>query len=59
MLVEDLDKIARGVIESEHGNFLKKIADAWLHADIHNKRILKRAWQTLVEKYRLHKEFLQ
>lgn len=58
MLVEELDKIARCVVDSEHGRFLRTFADAWLRADIHNKRILKKAWETLVAKYHLNEEYL-
>ncbi|MBA7685888.1 hypothetical protein ES703_94319 [subsurface metagenome] len=52
----NLDDIARNIINSRHGSFLKSIADAWLRADRDNKQILKPAWVTIIEKYGLDKE---
>ena len=54
--VERLSEIAIHVIHSNHGSFLKVMADAWLRADYANKRILKPAWAAIVTKYDLDKE---
>ena len=48
-----LDDVARAVVYSSHGDFLKSFANAWLRADMWNKRILREAWERLVEKYDL------
>lgn len=53
-----LDRIAHRVFYSRHGGFLRKFADAWLHADAENKRILKPAWLILIDKYGLDDEIV-
>lgn len=58
MDIQDLDKIAVNVVESLHGDFLKQLARTWLHADPFNKEILREAWETIIKKYKLDKEFL-
>lgn len=54
--VKRLDKIAHHVWNSDRGHFERKLADAWLHADSSNKRILKPAWEAIVIKFSLAKE---
>lgn len=51
--VDCLSKIAEKVYHSDHSLFLKAKADAWIHADASNKRILKFAWESIVMKYKL------
>ena len=51
-----LNRIAHHVYHSDHGGFIRKFADAWLHADADNKMILKPAWIRLIDKYSLEKE---
>ena len=48
-----LDDVARAVVYGSRGSFLKAFANAWLRADPFNKRILREAWDRLVEKYDL------
>lgn len=54
--IERLDHIARYVYNSDHGSFLIVLADAWLLADLSNKRILQPAWRAIITKYDLDKE---
>ena len=54
--VTHLNAIAAHIVNSDHGVFPKTLADAWLHADSSNKRILKPAWEAIVVKYDLAKE---
>lgn len=54
--VHRLNVIANVVYSSQHGDFLKTLADAWLRADMSNKRILLPAWSAIVTKYSLDKE---
>ena len=54
--VKRLDKIATNVVNSDHGSFLKAIADAWLLADNSNKRILRSGWAAIVTKHGLAEE---
>ena len=56
---EIFDEIARFVLKSEHGGFLKKMADAWLQADPENKAILRGAWAEIIVKYDLNVEYVQ
>lgn len=56
---EIFDEIARFVLNSEHGSFLKKMADAWLHADPENKTILRGAWAEIIVKHDLNAEYVQ
>lgn len=54
------DDIAHFVLyKSNHGDFLKKMADAWLHADNRNKAILKEAWATIIVNYDLNAEYVE
>ena len=48
-----LDELAVDVVHSRHGAFLRRFASAWLHADVFNKRIIREAWEKLIEKYGL------
>ena len=52
-----LQIIAIEVTNSNHGDFLKHMANAWLTADALNKALLEDAWATLVAKYDLAKEY--
>jgi len=54
--VERLNAVAGYVADSNHGDFLKALADAWLLADASNRRILKPAWAAIVAKYTLEVE---
>lgn len=51
-----LDDIAVDVFNGKRGGFLRKFADAWLHADPQNKRIIKPAWAALIRKYNLEED---
>jgi len=53
------DDIARFVLSSEHGGFLKAFADAWLRADPDNKRLLQKAWANIIVKYDLNAEYAE
>jgi hypothetical protein len=44
-----LDKIAIEIVNGKSGEFLRKFADAWLHADDFNKKILRSAFLRLIE----------
>ena len=55
--VEHLNAVASYVADSDHGDFLRDLADAWLLADPSDKRILFSAWAAIVSKYDLDKEF--
>ena len=48
-----LDDVALAVVYGRRGDFLKSFANAWLRADPWNKRILREAWERLIEKYEL------
>jgi len=48
-----LDEIAVDVYHGRRGGFLIKYADAWLHADAYNKRLMKPVWQAFIRKYDL------
>ena len=54
-----MDRIAHHVLHSPHGAFLRKFADAWLHADAFNKRIIRFAWRGLIDKYDLEDELAE
>jgi len=54
--VEHLNVVAHHVWDGNHGSFVRKMADAWLHADNSNQRILKTAWEAIVVKYSLAEE---
>ena len=51
-----LDRIALDVVHGRRGCFLRKFADAWLHADAHNKSILRPAFLALIDKYSLQED---
>jgi len=51
-----LHKIAVNVVHSNHIDFLKTFADAYLRADQENEKILRPAWLVLIDKYGLDKE---
>ena len=54
-----LQIIAVEVVNSNHGDFLKHFANAWLKTDRANKVILKPAWLMLVNKYQLEEEYFE
>lgn len=54
--VKRLNEIAIHVVHSDHGSFLRSLAEAWLRADSFNKRILMPAWAVIVVKYSLDEE---
>jgi len=54
--VNYLSLIAVNVYHSDHGSFLKAMADAWCKADPSNKRIIRQAWAAIVTKYGLEAE---
>jgi len=47
------DEIAVDVFYGHRGRFIRKYADAWLHADAWNKRLMKPVFQALIRKYDL------
>jgi hypothetical protein len=49
--------IAIEVANSNHGGFLKYMANAWLKAEPSNRAILEKAWAALIDKYDLDKEY--
>ncbi len=51
-----LNTIALRVYNGDHGSFLKAFADAYLLADMGNRKILHPAWKKLIEKYDLLKK---
>jgi len=51
-----LHKIAVNVVHSDHIDFLKHFANAYLGADSENEKILRPAWLVLIDKYGLDKE---
>jgi len=52
--IEALDKAAVEMAEdTARGEFIRKLAEAWLAADQANKEVLRRAWQRLVFRERL------
>lgn len=48
-----LDEIALGVFHGQRGHFVKKYCDAWLAADVWNKRLMRPVFERLIEKYGL------
>lgn len=50
---EVLYTAALRVYNGDYGFFLKTFADAYLHADSENRKILHPAWEQLIEKYDL------
>jgi len=53
----EMQIIAVEVTNSNHGDFLKHVAHAWVKADPGNKIILRTAWRKLINKYELAKEY--
>ena len=51
-----LDEIALAVFGGRRGSFLRKYADAWLHADAWNKRLMRPVWESLIKKYGLEED---
>ena len=49
--------IAIETANSNHGDFLKNMANAWLRAEPSNRIILENAWRDLINKYDLAKEY--
>ena len=54
--VKRLNAVAGYIADSNYGDFLRALADAWLLADPSDKRILFSAWAAIVCKYSLYKE---
>jgi len=53
-----LDIIATSVLNSNHGDYLKTVAHAYLKADRwENKRLMQPFWSQMVAKYGLDKEY--
>jgi len=48
-----LDEIALAVFGGHRGGFIRRYADAWLHADAWNKRLMRPVWESLIRKYDL------
>ena len=44
------------VYHGKRGGFLRKFADAWTHADMGNKYLMKPVWQALIRKYNLEED---
>ena len=51
-----LDEIAVDVYHGRRGGFLIKYADAWLHADAWNKRLMRPVWEAFIRKYGLEED---
>lgn len=51
-----LHTVALRVYDGDYGSFLKAFADAYLIADMGNRKILHPAWRQLIEKYDLLKK---
>lgn len=51
-----LNEIALAVLEGHRRSFLRKYADAWLHADPYDKRLMLPVFQALIRKYGLEGE---
>ena len=51
-----LNQIAVDVFYGERSEFLKKYADAWLHADVWNKRLMKPVFQAFIRTYNLEED---
>lgn len=48
-----LDEIALGVFHGKRGSFVRKYTDAWLHADMGNKRLMRPVFEAFIRKYDL------
>ncbi len=48
-----LHTLALRVYNGDYGSFLKTFADAYLLADMRNRKILRPAWKKFIEKYEL------
>ena len=53
----EMQIIAVEVTNSNHGDFLKHVARAWIQADLGNRAILDTAWKGLIYKYDLVREY--
>jgi len=51
-----LDELAVDVFHGRRGGFLIKYADAWLHADAWNKRLMQPVWEAFIRKYGLEED---
>jgi len=51
-----LDEIAVDVYHGRRGGFIRTYADAWLHADAYNKRLMRSAWEAFIRKYGLEED---
>lgn len=54
--IRRLEEIALEVYHGDRGSFVKAMADAWLKADLSNKRILQPVWRAIVTKYGLEED---
>ena len=48
-----LDGVALDVTHGRSTGFLTKYADAWIHADAWNKRLMRPVWESFIRKYNL------
>jgi len=55
----ELQIIAVEIANSNHGDFLKNMANAWLMAEPSNRIIIEKAWSDLINKYDLAKEYAE
>ena len=51
-----LDELAVDVFHGRRGAFIRKYADAWLHADVWNKRLMRPVWEAFIRKYGLEED---
>ena len=48
-----LDDVAGEVFKRNRSDFLVTYADAWLHADVYDKRLMRPVWESFIRKYNL------
>ena len=51
-----LDDVARAMLDSGHGRFVRLFAQTWLQGSVENKRLLKPTWAVIIEKYGLEED---
>ena len=51
-----LDDVALDVFHGHPGGFIRRYADAWLHADAWNKRLMRPVWEAFIRKYDLEED---
>jgi len=54
----EMQIIAVEVANSNHGDFIKHVANAWINADPGNKALLEPVWRILINKYGLTEEYV-